>query len=71
MALQPNYTQQVFIEIFDLECPGANGVSRREDVTELSDERRRAYAKHFADRIDREYYGVRIAKVTVETMETF
>jgi len=63
--------QQVFVEIYELEIPGVEGVSRRENVTHMSDEKRRETALHFAGRIDRSLYGVRIARYTVEVYETF
>lgn len=71
MALDNTTQQQVFIEIFELEVPGVEGVTRRENVTSYTDAQRDEYARHFAGRIDRELYGVRLARVTVETLKTY
>jgi hypothetical protein len=71
MALDSRHTQQVFVEIYDLELPGADGVLRREDVTTATEQQRVEMARHFADRLDREYHGVRIARYTLETIQEF
>ncbi len=63
---------QTFIEIYELELADTPaGVSRREDVSGLSPERIDSYAEHFASRIDRDLYGVRLARVTIETLRTY
>lgn len=69
MALSPNYQQAVFIEIFDKESPME--ANRRYDVTTLTDEKRNEQARSIVARLDNDYLGVRLARVTVETLTTY
>ena len=73
MALDSRHTQQVYIEIYELELKdrGPEGVLRRENVTTFTEQGRVDYARSFARRVDRELYGVRIVKILVETLQEF
>jgi hypothetical protein len=77
MALDSSYRQQVFVELFEkAEYPDGRPeplelVTRREDVTNWPEAKRRELAVSMTSGLDRRMYGVRIARITVEVFETF
>lgn len=78
MALGPEYLQQVFIEVYEIaekpsKLPASiETVIRREDVTNWPDAKRRVRAIEIRGEVPNpRFYGVRIARITVEVYETF
>lgn len=73
MALDSNYLpQQVFLEIVEREISDDIGqVCRREDVTNLLDRERDAYAASWVRRTDPATHKIRLARYTVEVLRSY
>lgn len=77
MALDMSYTEAVYVEVYEIpeKTDGrpvpVELVISRIDVTQYPDHKRRTQAMLSGSGLNRRFYGVRIAKYTIQVYETF